>query len=78
MNELELLQKIRGYLEALYEMREAQKIYFKTRSNDVLIRAKEYEKKIDSEHAEISQNVYDLWYMANEYQKQIEAQFRDM
>ena len=78
MNELQLLQKFKDYLKALYGMREAQKIYFKTRSNDALIRAKEYEKKIDSEHAEISQNVYDLWYMANEYQKQKEEEFRDM
>ena len=74
MNELELLSKFRDYMKALYQMREAQKLYFKTRSNDALMRAKEYEKKIDSEHAEISQNVYDLWYMANEYQKQIEEQ----
>lgn len=77
MNELELLQKFRDYLKALYEMREAQKIYFKTRSKEALIRSKEYEKKIDSEYAEVSQNVFDLWYMANEYQKQIE-ELRDI
>jgi hypothetical protein len=77
MNELELLQNVRAYLKALHEMREAQKDYFKTRSTQALIRSKEYEKKIDSEHAEISQNIFDLWYIANEHQKQIENILND-
>jgi hypothetical protein len=77
MNELELLQNVRAYLKALHEMRAAQKDYFKTRSKEALIRSKEYEKKIDFEYAEMSQNVFDLWYMANEHQKQIENILND-
>lgn len=77
MNELELLQNVRAYLKALHEMRQLQKDYFKTRSKESLIRSKEYEKKIDSEHAEINQNVFDLWYMANEHQKQVENLLND-
>jgi len=65
-------------MNALHKMREAQKVYFKTRSNHALIRAKEYEEKIDSEHAEISQNLFDLWYMANEHQKQVEDLLSDL
>lgn len=72
MNELELLMAIRKYMQYVYEMREAQKVYFRTRSKDALIRSKEYEKLIDEKYAEIAQNVYDLWYFENEHQKQIE------
>lgn len=72
MNELELLVAIRKYLQHVYEMREAQKVYFKVRSRDALIRSKEYEELIDEKHAEIAQNAYDLWYFANEHQKQID------
>lgn len=72
MNELELLAAIRKYLQHVHEMRESQKVYFRTRSKDALIRSREYEKFIDEKHAEIAQNAYDLWFFANEHQKQID------
>ena len=72
MNELELLSAFRGYLQALHEMRVAQKDYFKTRSKEALIRSKEYEKYIDENLPKVSQNAFDLWYIANEQQKQID------
>ncbi len=78
MNEIQLLQKIAKYVQLVNDMRKAQKEYFKTRTKDDLVKSKGLEAKIDTQNAEIFQDLFDLWYMANEHQKQVEDLLSDL
>jgi len=72
MNEIQLLRKIAKYVQLVNDMRKAQKEYFKTRKTPELVKSKELEVKIDTQNAEILQAANDLYFVANEIQKQTE------
>lgn len=69
MNEIQLLQKIAKYVQLVYDTRQAQKQYFKTRTKDDLVKSKGLEAKIDTQNPEILQAANDLLFVAIEVQK---------